>query len=68
MYKKNYSNIQIILIKLILIFYKIGFSLLSECTISSPIKRNGGDCIEGGYSIYEFDSGYCTKENDIIAT
>ena len=68
-YKKiKHNNIYFLIFYLSIFIYKIENSFLSDCSIESPIKQNGGDCIIGGCSLSLFESGECTIENDIIRT
>ena len=67
-YKYNSNIFIIILLKFIIIFYKIETCLSSDCNYTHPIKKNGGDCIIGLCDAALFESGDCTIENDIIKT
>ena len=60
------SKKTILLLKLTLFLYKIDFIFVSECPISKPFKKNGGECTTGVCSQSSIDSGECTIENDII--
>ena len=53
------------LIILILVFNNKK-SICSDCNYDQPIKRNNGECIEGGCSKDEFKSRICKIENDFI--
>ena len=66
--REKYINIYISLLNLLVFFYKIQMSFLSDCPREKPFKINGGDCAEGGCALPLFESGYCTIENDIIRT
>ena len=55
--------------KIIIFISIINFSLLSNCIdINYPIKRENSDCSNGYCELYEYESGICTIENDIIKT
>ena len=55
--------------KIIIFISNINFSLLSNCIdINYPIKRENSDCSNGYCELYEYESGICTIENDIIKT
>ena len=60
------SKKTILLLKLTLFLYKIDFIFVSECPISKPFKKNGGECTTGVCSQSSIDSGERTIENDII--
>lgn len=71
--EKKFSNINCLyvnncIVKILILFIIINVSLLSECEIYSPIKRENGGCIVGNCEYSEYKSGICTVENDIIKT
>ena len=74
--KINYPNKHIIYYNALIIFFKIFIficninpSLLSNCiNVYYPIKKGNADCSNGNCELSEYESGYCTIENDIIKT
>ena len=64
---KAKSNFFISWLYYIVFLSNINTIIFSECEYDYPIKKNGGNCIAGGCSDSEFETGVCTIENEIIS-